>query len=166
MKCHSCKKKAVIQLPNSEVSLCKKHFTIYIEKKVRKTIRIYRMIGKEDHVGVAVSGGKDSMTLLYLLHKIFKPTRVKIIALAIDEGIKGYRDSEFRFVKKFCLTYQIPLKTYSFKKTFGKTLDDIKKKDPKTIPCTYCGVFRRKILNEKALELKLDKIATGHNLDD
>lgn len=124
------------------------------------------MIGKEDRVGVAISGGKDSMTLLYILNNVFKPTKVKLVALAIDEGIKGYRDKEFKFVKDFCKKHGINLKTYSFKKEVGKTLDDIKKKDKDTIPCTYCGVFRRKILNEKALGLKLDKLATGHNLDD
>ncbi len=166
MKCHSCKQNSVISLPNSEISLCKKHFNLYFEKKVRKTIRIYRMVGKNDNVGVAVSGGKDSMTLLYLLNKIFKPTKVKLTALAIDEGIKEYRDPNFKFVKDFCKKYGINLMTYSFKKEVGKTLDEIKKKDSETIPCTYCGVFRRNILNKKALELKLDKIATGHNLDD
>lgn len=166
MKCKSCRKEAVINLPNSEVHLCKKHFNLYFEKKVRKTIRLYNMINPGDMVGVGISGGKDSMSLLYVLNKIFKPTKVKIIGLAIDEGISGYRDSEFKFVKDFCRKNEIELKTFSFKKEVGKTLDEIKEKDKDTIPCTYCGVFRRKILNEKALELVLDKVATGHNLDD
>ncbi len=166
MECHSCKQTAIIQLPNSEVALCKKHFNIYFERKVRKTIRIYNMIGKNDKVGVGISGGKDSTTLLYILNKIFKPTKVKLIALAIDEGIQGYRDPNLTFVKEFCKKQDIMLKTYSFKDEIGKTLDEIKKIDKETIPCTYCGVFRRKILNEKALEAGLDKVATGHNLDD
>jgi len=166
MECKSCRKKAVINLPNSEVNLCKKHFNIYFEKKIRKTIRTYKMIDKNDKVGVAVSGGKDSMSLLYTLNKIFKPTKVSIIALAIDEGIGGYRDPEFKFIKEFCEKNEIKLKTFSFKREIGKTLDEIKKKDKETIPCTYCGVFRRKILNEGALKLGLDRVATGHNLDD
>ncbi len=124
------------------------------------------MIGRADKIGVACSGGKDSTTLLYVLNKIFKPTKVKLIALAIDEGIEGYRDPNFDFLKKFCKESGVELKTYSFKKEFGKNLDDITEKDKETIPCTYCGVFRRKILNEKALEIGADKVATGHNLDD
>ena len=166
MKCHQCSNKSIIRLSNSEVSLCAKHFNIYFERKVRRTIRTYHMVGKKDVIAVAVSGGKDSLSLLYILNKIFKPTKVKLIALAIDEGIKGYRDSNFSYVKKFCKKLNIPLKTYSFKKEFGKTLDEVTEKDKKTIPCTYCGVFRRKILNEKARELKVNKLATGHNLDD
>ncbi|MEK6922535.1 MAG: TIGR00269 family protein, partial [Nanoarchaeota archaeon] len=166
MKCHQCNNKSIIKLPNSNVSLCKKHFNIYFEKKIRKTIRVYNMVNKNDTIAVACSGGKDSLSLLYVLNKIFEPTKVRLVALAIDEGIKGYRDPELTYVKKFCKKLKIPLKTYSFKKEFGKTLDEITKKDPQTIPCTYCGVFRRKILNDKAVELKVNKLATGHNLDD
>ena len=166
MNCRNCKNNPVITLPNSNVYLCKKHFNIYFEKKVRKTIRIYNMLDKNDIIGVAISGGKDSMSLLYILNKIFKPTKVKLIALSIDEGIKGYRDPNFKFVKLFCKKNKIKLHTFSFKKEFGKTLDEIKKKDSETIPCTFCGVFRRKILNNKALELGVNKLATGHNLDD
>jgi len=166
MKCNQCNAKSVIKLTNSEVSLCKKHFNYYFEKKVRKTIRIYKMVGKEDVIGVAVSGGKDSMSLLYVLDMIFKPSKVKLIAIAVDEGIEGYRDPNFKFVKKFCKELDIPLKTYSFKKEIGKTLDQITNKDKETIPCTYCGVFRRRLLNDAALGLKVNKLATGHNLDD
>ncbi|MEK6952127.1 MAG: TIGR00269 family protein [Nanoarchaeota archaeon] len=166
MNCRNCKNNSVITLPNSNISLCKKHFNIYFERKVRKTIRIYNMIDKNDTIGIACSGGKDSMSLLYILNKIFKPTKVKLVALAIDEGIKDYRDPNFKFVKSFCKKNKIKLHTFSFKKEFGKTLDEIKKKNPETIPCTFCGVFRRKILNDKALELGVNKLATGHNLDD
>jgi len=166
MKCSSCYTPSILKLPNSEISLCKKHFCIYFEKKVRKTIRVYRMIDKQDKVGIAISGGKDSMTLLYVLHKIFKLTKVQLHALAIDEGISGYRDPHFIFVRSFCDQLEIPLHVYSFEKEIGMTLDQITQKDKETIPCTYCGVFRRKLLNEKALELGMDKLATGHNLDD
>ncbi len=166
MGCNNCKINPVINLPNSNVSLCKKHFNLYFERKVRKTIRIYNMVDKNDTIGIAVSGGKDSMSLLYILNKIFKPTKVKLIALSIDEGIKNYRDPNFKFVKYLCKKNEIKLHIFSFKKEFGKTLDEIKKKRPETIPCTFCGVFRRKILNDKALELGVNKLATGHNLDD
>ena len=103
MNCIHCKNSPVIDLPNSNVSLCKSHFNRYFEKKVRKTLRIYNMIDKTDSIAVAVSGGKDSMTLLYLLNKILEPLRtVKLIALSVDEGIKGYRDPHFKFVNDFC----------------------------------------------------------------
>ena len=165
MNCRNCKNTPVITLPNSNISLCKKHFNIYFERKVRKTIRIYNMIDKKDTIGIAVSGGKDSMSLLYILNKIFKPSKIKLVALSIDEGIKNYRDPNFKFVKKFCKKNKVKLHTFSYKKEFRKTLDLMIKESNK-LPCSVCGVFRRKILNDKALELGINKLATGHNLDD
>ena len=68
MNCKNCKANPVITLSNSNISLCKSHFNRYFEKKVRRTIRIYRTVDKEDFIGVGVSGGKDSMSLLYVLN--------------------------------------------------------------------------------------------------
>jgi uncharacterized protein (TIGR00269 family) len=164
--CKRCKAKPVIKLPNSNISLCKSCFIRYFERKVRKTIRQYSLFKKGDTIGVALSGGKDSLTILNILNTLAKQQRTtKIIAIAIDEGIKGYRDETLKFAKKFCKENKIPMKTTSFKKVFGKTLDQILKKTDIN-PCSICGVFRRYLLNKKAQELKVTVLATGHNLDD
>ncbi len=164
--CKNCKLKPVIKLPNSNISLCKSCFIKYFERKVRKTIRQYKLFKKGQHIGVAISGGKDSLTTLYVLRKIAEPQKItKITAIAIDEGIQGYRDETLTLAKKVCKDLKIPLKTASYKKEFKKTLDQIlKKNDIK--PCTICGVFRRYLLNNMAQKLKVDILATGHNLDD
>jgi len=166
MSCKNCQIKPVIKLTNSERSLCKNCFIKYFEKKVKKTISDYELVDKNDNIVVAVSGGKDSITTLYLLNKIFSKRRdIKIIALAIDEGIHGYRDESLKHLKKFCKKYKIKLNIYSYKKEFGKTLDTILK-TYKKVPCSICGVFRRYLLNKKSRELGATKLATGHNLDD
>jgi tRNA-5-methyluridine54 2-sulfurtransferase len=164
--CKNCKLKPVIKLPNSNISLCKSCFIKYFERKVRKTIRQYKLFKKGQHVGVALSGGKDSLTTLYILNKITKPQKTtKLTAIAIDEGIKGYRDETLKLAKKVCKELDIPLKTTSYKKEFKQTLDQILKKS-KIKPCSVCGVFRRFLLNKQAQKLNFDVIATGHNLDD
>ena len=163
MSCKNCEKNPVIKLPNSNVYQCKKCFNKYFEKKVRKTIRLHNLIDKQDIIGCACSGGKDSMSTLYILSKILKPRNQKIIALAIDEGIDKYRD--LTFLKNFCNKNKIELHTFSYKKEFGKTLDKMLKLT-KEKPCSICGVFRRYLLNTKAKELGATKLATGHNLDD
>jgi len=165
MVCKNCETKSVIKLTNTNKSLCKNCFIRYFERKVKNTISKYKMVDKGDHIGVAVSGGKDSLTTLYLLHEIFSNRKdIKITALAIDEGIKGYRDEALEHLKKFCKGLKVELKIYSFKKEFGKTLDQILKKEKH--PCSICGVLRRFLLNSKARKLKFTKLATGHNLDD
>ena len=154
-----------MKLPNSEVSMCKSCFCKHFEKKVFKTIAKYKLIQDGDHVGVAVSGGKDSTAVLYLINKFAKKhPSVKVTGLAVDEGIKGYRDESLNSLKKFCENEKIELHIVSYKEAFGEELDEIVKRFPR--PCSICGVFRRYLLNTNARKLKCDKLATGHNLDD
>jgi len=136
----------------------------YFEKKVRKTIREFKLIEKNDKILVACSGGKDSTSVLYLLKKIFSKRKDLVIeAIAIDEGIKEYRDKNLKFLKKFCEKEDINLYIYSFKKEFKIELDAIIKDEK---PCSICGVLRRKLLNQMAKKLNATKLVTGHNLDD
>ncbi len=166
MKCMKCKQKSVIKLPNSNVYLCKNHFIRYFEKKVLRTVRTFNLVEKKDRIAIAVSGGKDSSSLLYLMNLIASQKRdISLVAITINEGIKGYKEKTIEDLKKICKDYKIELKIISYKKEFGYTLDEIVKK-LKIKPCTACGVLRRYLLNKTARELKANKLATGHNLDD
>ena len=160
-----CNKKPIIELHAGE-KLCKKHFIEYFENKVFKTITKFDLIGKKENLGVAISGGKDSLTLLHILSKLSKQNpKIKLTAIMIDEGIKGYRDKTLITAKEFCDKNNIKLNIYSYEKEFGMPLDAmLKVLDVK--PCTICGIFRRYLLNKKSKELKFTKLATGHNLDD
>src|SRR3989338_9231321 len=97
-----CSEKSVIQLPSGE-KLCKTHFMQYFENKVFKTIRQFELLGNEENLGVAISGGKDSLTVLHLLKELSKQNpKIKISAIAIDEGIAGYRDKTLITANEFC----------------------------------------------------------------
>lgn len=153
MNCQYCDNKAISK------GYCKEHFISYFEEKVNETITEFNLLKKSDSVVVAASGGKDSMTLLFLLKKF----GYNVTALAIDEGIKGYRDKSLEHLQHFCTQNNIILKTVSFEVAFGKKLDTIlEKKD--WHPCSVCGTFRRYLLNKHANGF--DAIATGHNADD
>ena len=166
MPCKNCLEKPVIQLTNNNIKLCKQHFIRYFERKVLNTIHNYKLIDKNDKVGVAVSGGKDSLTVLNILTMLRNKTRkFSIEAIAIDEGIKGYRDKTLQDAKKFCKDNKIKLSIFSYKEEFGSTLDNFLKKS-KFKACSVCGPFRRYLLNKKSKELGFTKLATGHNLDD
>ena len=164
-KINCCNAKPVIALPAGE-KLCKNHFIDYFEGKVFNTIRKFELLGKEENLGVALSGGKDSLTVLNILNKLSKQNpKIKINAVAIDEGIEGYRDKTLETAKKFCNENNIKLNIFSYKEEFGLTLDEMLN-ILNVKPCTICGIFRRYLLNKKSRELKLTKLATGHNLDD
>ena len=164
-KLSCCGEKPVMQLTAGE-KLCKNHFNEYFEGKVFKTIRQFDLIGKEENLGVALSGGKDSLAVLTILNKLSKQNqKIRITAIAIDEGIEGYRDKTLITAQKFCDNNKIELKIFSYKQEFGLTLDEMLK-ILKIKPCSICGVFRRYLLNKKSRELGFTKLATGHNLDD
>jgi len=154
-----------MEMPSGE-RLCKTHFIDYFESKVSNIIRKFDLIGKEENLGVALSGGKDSLTVLHILNKLSRQNpKIKINAIAIDEGISGYRDKTLETAREFCDKNNIQLHIFSYKEEFGLTLDEMLK-ILKVKPCTICGIFRRYLLNKKSKELNLTKLATGHNLDD
>ncbi len=160
-----CNEKPVIALYSGE-KLCRSHFIEYFENKAFKTIRQFDLIGKSENLGVALSGGKDSLTVLHLLNKLSKQNpKIKVNAIAIDEGIKGYREKTLITAQKFCDEHKIQLHIFSYKEEFGLTLDEMLK-ILNVKPCTICGIFRRYLLNKKSRELTLTKLVTGHNLDD
>jgi len=170
--CSACKRKEPFYYRvYSGEKLCKKCFAESIESKVRATISKYKMLNYNDHVAIAVSGGKDSISLLTVLAKMQqKYPRAKLTAITIDEGIIGYRDEALQIAEESCKKWNLPYHTVSFKQLYGYTMDEIvqriRKQGSELTPCAFCGVLRRKALNIAALEVKANKIATGHTLDD
>jgi uncharacterized protein (TIGR00269 family) len=152
--------------------LCGRCFCKSIENKVRGTISKYEMFEPKDKIMVAVSGGKDSVTLLHILTKIEKAfPDATLSAVTVDEGIKGYRDEALRVAMKNCQKLGVEHVVTSFKEMYGYTLDEIvimirNRKKKGLTPCSYCGVLRRRALNTAAREAGVDKLATAHSLDD
>ena len=80
-------------------SLCSECFNNSIFEKVKKSISKFDMLHYGDKIGVAVSGGKDSTSLLYILSKITQGHGTELYALTIDEGIEGYREEVYQEFK-------------------------------------------------------------------
>jgi len=175
VKCR-CGRRAVYFRKYEGTSLCRECFIRSIESRVKRTVRKHNMVRKGDVVALAMSGGKDSSTAAYLIHKVFgKWPDVKLLAITIDEGVRPYRTENIRRARAFAKKLGIPHHVFSFREEFGKTTDQIAKRikffgskpgQPIQEVCTYCGVGRRYLLNKKARELGATRICLGHNLDD
>jgi len=165
--CSFCHEASIFSRQYEGVSYCGKCFCHAIEDKVRRTVTKYQMLSYNDHVALAVSGGKDSLTLLNILVKLERKfPQSKITAVCVDEGIEGYREEALNLAAKECERLNVRRLVVSYRELFGTTTDEIVKRDLEKAPCSYCGVLRRKAINKAAALIGATKIATGHNLDD
>lgn len=166
MKCDYCGSiPVVIHRKHSGQKLCKDCFIQKMQEKVLKDIRKYKLVEKGDKILLGLSGGKDSVMVLDILKNLHERGIVELMAVTIDEGISGYRAEGVEIATKIAKEMDIKHRIVSFEEYLGVTLDELMKK-PQNGACTYCGVFRRWILNKVAREEGATKIATGHNLDD
>lgn len=168
MKCNNCSEEAVYDSKYSGTQLCGKHLKESIEKRVRSEIRKQMSLGNEHtKIAVAISGGKDSSVVLYLLNKILKERRnTEIVAVTVDEGIEGYRNNGLESASRLCSNLGIEHRVLSFEQEYSTTLDTIVENDPETIPCSHCGPMRRTVMNKLAEEVNADYLVLGINLDD
>jgi uncharacterized protein (TIGR00269 family) len=129
------------------------------------------MLKYGERVAVGVSGGKDSLSLLYVMKKIFDDhdrSKDDLIAVTIDEGIKGYRDESLQIVKDFCGRLGVQSKVMGYKDLFGVSMDEamVLRPTEKMSSCSMCGTFRRRAIDLAAESVGADIVATAHNMDD
>jgi uncharacterized protein (TIGR00269 family) len=169
--CSKCGKNAVISLSSTKISFCPSCFLTFFEKRVRKTMRVNNLLKPDDSVAVGLSGGKDSSAAATIMKSIsFKAPKSKLFAITINEGVSARKGEHVKASAALCEMLDIEHHVFSFKEELGLDMDEIvartRELKDRTSPCSYCGVFRRSLLNRKARELGATKLVTGHHLDD
>lgn len=127
---------------------------------LRRADEDFKMIQDNDKVAVGLSGGKDSMVLLYALHlyRNFAKTKFDICAITVDLGFKGF-DTEL--IKKFCDS--IDIEFVCIKTQISKIVFDVRKE---TNPCSLCSKLRKGALFNELIEMGIYKCAFAHHRDD
>jgi len=149
-------------------ALCSACFKDSVLDKTKRTISRYSMLRHGERVGVAVSGGKDSLSLLWVLHDLTQANGLELVALSVDEGVEGYRDEALEHARSLAQRLGVEHHTVSYRELFGHSLDEALswKGERDVSSCSLCGVFRRRAIDEAAARAKVNVVATAHNLDD
>lgn len=127
---------------------------------IRRAVDDYHMIESGDHIAVGISGGKDSLTLLYGLHGLmrFYPQSFQLHAVTVDLGFDNLNLAQIQFL---CNELKIP---YTIIKT--DIADIIFNQRKETNPCSLCAKMRKGALNEAIKAVGCNKVAYAHHKDD
>jgi len=166
MKCRKCGARAVINMRHHKLALCEEHFLDWFVEQVSRAIKRYRMFGKEHRILVAVSGGKDSLSLWDVLLRL----GYEADGLYIDLGIEreGYSNSSLAKVENFVAERPgARLHIVDIKALYGRSVPELARESPRGRRiCALCGLVKRHEMNRVAHEGGYYAVATGHNLDD
>jgi tRNA 2-thiocytidine biosynthesis protein TtcA len=126
----------------------------------RRAIDDYNMIQENDNIVVGISGGKDSLTLLYALSGLrrYYPKKFRLEAITVS---MGYKEADFSAVAELCKELDVP---YTVVETdIAEILFEHRKESN---PCSLCAKLRKGAFNKKAKELGCNKKAYAHHFDD
>lgn len=167
MKCRKCRTKAVINMRQHKLALCKEHYLEWVPQQVERAVNKYRMFTPQDRILVAISGGKDSLSLWDILYRLGYQADGLYIGLGIDGGLK-YSERSHRYSEQFASKRKLNLIVVDMNEEYGETIPEIAARTNrgKGKPCSVCGLSKRHIMNKVARENGYDVLVTGHNLDD
>lgn len=160
MKCRKCKAQAEIPLPSHNTAFCRECFSAFFTGQVEKAIRRHKMIEPGERVLVALSGGKDSLSLMLELARLGHD----VTGLHVDLGIPASSPAARAKVEGFCQRHGLGLRVVELEKE-GLPIPDVKRYVNRPV-CSACGKIKRHWFNRVALTEGFQVLATGHNLDD
>lgn len=127
---------------------------------IRQAVEDYHMIEEGDKIAVGVSGGKDSLTLLYAMKLLreFYPKKFELSAITCNVGFEGM---DFKGVSDFCRDLEIP-----YEQVDTKIARIVFQENKEERPCSLCAKLRKGAMYKRLSELGINKIAYAHNKDD
>jgi uncharacterized protein (TIGR00269 family) len=167
MKCRACGQKAVVNMRQHKLALCKEHFLEWIPEQTERFIEKYQMFTCSEKILIAVSGGKDSLSLWDIIHRLGYQADGLYICLGIDEGLRYSSESQ-RLTEKFAAARGLKLHVVDIQKEYGATIPEFSQRSHRgrVKPCSVCGLVKRYIMNRVVRDLGYEVLLTGHNLDD
>jgi uncharacterized protein (TIGR00269 family) len=165
VKCRRCKEQAaVIELRRHNTAFCGGCFLHHTREQVRRAIDDFEMFTPDERILVAVSGGKDSLGLWDLLLDLGYQADGLYLGLGIDMET-GYSTSSGAYARQFAQDRGAHLVEIDLPTDYGYDIPT-GAAAARRAPCSACGLSKRHLFNQAALDGGYDVVATGHNLDD
>jgi uncharacterized protein (TIGR00269 family) len=159
-KCIRCREQAEIALPSHHAKFCPECFEHFFRTAVRRGLK--RMpVSRDTPVMVAVSGGKDSLSVWDMLNELGFSTK----GLYIDLGINEFSETSREAVRRFASERGLPWSCYRLQEEFGYAMPEVRRLLRGKV-CSVCGRLKRQFLNRLTAREGYSVLATGHNLDD
>jgi uncharacterized protein (TIGR00269 family) len=167
MRCRTCGAPAAINMRQHKLALCRAHYVDWLPEQTERAIDHYKMLSRGEKMLVAVSGGKDSLTLWDILQRLGYDADGIYIDLGIDEGI-GYSSKSRALCESFAAARGLTLQVVSVPSVYGSSIPEVARQSlrGRRKPCSVCGLVKRHIMNRICREQGYAALATGHNLDD
>jgi uncharacterized protein (TIGR00269 family) len=160
-KCRVCRGPAVIDLPRHNAHFCAEHLHQLCRRQVERAIRDFDMLGPDDRVLVAISGGKDSLAVWDLLVE----AGYRADGVYIGLGIGDYSDASRDHATAFAAARGLDLRIIDLRDEYGYDVPTAARAT-RRVPCSACGLSKRRLFDRAAQDGGYDAVATGHNLDD
>jgi len=161
VKCRRCKAPAVIDVRRHNAGFCRECFLHHCREQVRKTIDDFDMLQQGERVLIAVSGGKDSLALWDILRDLGYDADGLYLGLGIGE----YSDESGQYARAYADHRGAKLVEIDLPADVGFDIPT-GSRIARRAPCSACGLSKRHLFNQAAVDHGYDVVATGHNLDD
>jgi uncharacterized protein (TIGR00269 family) len=161
VKCRVCRGPAVVDVRRANANFCTEHFVNFCTEQVRRAVAEFDMLDEDDHVLVAVSGGKDSLAVWDLLIRL----GYRADGLYIGLGIGGYSDTSRDHARRFADERGLHLVEVDLPSDYGYDIPT-GARAARRAPCSACGTSKRHLFDAAAIDGGYDVLVTGHNLDD
>ncbi len=167
-KCRVCGREAEYWVPWANAWFCRDHYIEYYNRRIQRTWDKY-FPRRHRRALIAVSGGKDSVALLYSVSKILEDIGLHYRVFFIDLGIPVYSQESLRIVERNAERLGVGVEVARLS-DYGFTMMDVyqlvRTGRIRRPMCSICGMIKRYLMNRYAYEHGYDLVLTGHNLDD
>jgi uncharacterized protein (TIGR00269 family) len=161
MKCRVWRGPAVIGVRRHYANFCSEHFLRLCRDQVAKAIDQFDMIAPGERALVAVSGGKDSLAVWDILRRL----GYEADGLYVGLGIGDYSDASAEHARAYAESVGATLIEVDLPRDHGYDIPT-GARAAKRAPCSACGLSKRHVFDQAALDGGYDVLVTGHNLDD